>query len=245
MVNILAAQQQWKLCGADISSALLQGITFEEVSKLLNEAIRDICFELPMGSAELLRPAEGLEVSDCILEVLHMEKGGVGLNDAQRLVGLRRDQVLLSIVLRVTRADPQLWLKHEDRVMAMVASTHLDDLKYAGRDKATSELVQDMSIVVDLTECVKNPSCIDEKELQGMADDAGPPGRHAKLYSSLLGAVAWCIMTRVDICIYVAALERRGKSPRVGHIKKVNILLRRMTGNPLVLVSRKLSLPVQ
>ena len=32
MVNILAAQHMWKLCRADISSAFLQGMTFEEVS---------------------------------------------------------------------------------------------------------------------------------------------------------------------------------------------------------------------
>ena len=68
-VNILAAQRMWKLCGADISAALLQGMTFEEVSKLLNEPIRDICFELPRGSSELLCEVEGFEGCDGILEV--------------------------------------------------------------------------------------------------------------------------------------------------------------------------------
>ncbi|CAK0888018.1 unnamed protein product, partial [Prorocentrum cordatum] len=199
MVNILAAQHQWKLCSGDNSSAILQGMTFEEVVKLLNEPIRDICFESPKGSGELLCEAEGFEGINSILEVLHMEKGGFGLNDAPRLFGLSRDQVLLSIGLRATHADPQLWLKHESRVLVMVASTHLHDLKYAGRDKATSELVraleavfgkmtmqekkfkhcglrhrqlEDMSIEVNQTEYIKNQNCIDEKELQGMADDA-------------------------------------------------------------------------
>eukprot|EP00959_Pyramimonas_sp_CCMP1952_P158696 3319368-Pyramimonas_sp.AAC.1 len=112
MVNILAAQHRWKLCSADISSGFLQGMTFEEVAKLLNEPIGDICFELPKGTAELLCEVEGFEGFNSILEVLHMEKGGFGLNDAPKLFGLRRDQVLLSSGLRPTRADPQLWLKH-------------------------------------------------------------------------------------------------------------------------------------
>ena len=74
MMNILAAQHVWKLRSADISSAFLQGMTFEEASKLLNELIRDICFELPKGSSELLCEVEGFEGFDGILDILHMEK---------------------------------------------------------------------------------------------------------------------------------------------------------------------------
>eukprot|EP00959_Pyramimonas_sp_CCMP1952_P375475 7864221-Pyramimonas_sp.AAC.1 len=74
--------------------------------------------------------------------------------------------------------------------------------------------LEDMNIEVDQTEYIKNLNCIDEKELQGRGDDEDPPEKHAKLYPSLLGAIAWCIMTRIDICIYVAALQRHGKAPK-------------------------------
>ena len=43
--------------------------------------------------------------------------------------------------LRATHADPQLWLKRESGALVLVASTHLDDLKYASRDEAMQELV--------------------------------------------------------------------------------------------------------
>ena len=115
--------------------------------------------------------------------------------------------------LRATRADPQPWLKQERDALMPIASTHLDDLTCAGRDKPRQELVQalepvlgrmtthekdfvhcgfrhrqpeDMIIEVDQTEYIKNLSCIDEKELQGMSDEADPPAKHVKLYPSLL-----------------------------------------------------------
>ena len=84
----------------------LQGMTFEEVAKLLSGPIRDICFELPKGSAELLAEVEGFEGFNAVLEVLHMEKGGFGLTDAPRLFGLRRDQVLTACGLKPTHAVP-------------------------------------------------------------------------------------------------------------------------------------------
>ena len=93
-----------------------------------------------------------------------------------------------------------------------------------------------MSVEVDQTEYIKNLNCIDEEELQGMSDKAGPPARHVKLYPSLLGTIAWCIMTRIDICVYVAALQRYGKDPQIGHIRKMSVLLSYMKENPLVLV---------
>ena len=89
--------------------------------------------------------------------------------------------------------------------------------------------MEDMSVEVDQTEYIKNLNCIDEKELQGMSDEADPPARHAKLHPFVIGAIAWCIMARIGICIYVAALHRHGKDPRAGYIRKMNVLLRCMS----------------
>eukprot|EP00959_Pyramimonas_sp_CCMP1952_P402122 8426322-Pyramimonas_sp.AAC.1 len=85
--------------------------------------------------------------------------------------------------------------------------------------------LDDMSIEVGQVEYIKNFNCIDERGLQGMSDDDDPPEKHVKQYPSLLGAIAWCIMTRVGICVYAAALQRHGKAPKAGHIKKMNVLL--------------------
>eukprot|EP00959_Pyramimonas_sp_CCMP1952_P056741 1185172-Pyramimonas_sp.AAC.1 len=63
-------------------------MTSEEASNLLNEPVREICFELSQGSAELSCEVEGFEGSNSALEVLRMERGG-GLRSQRRSSSLR------------------------------------------------------------------------------------------------------------------------------------------------------------
>ena len=42
---------------------------------------------------------------------------------------------------------------------------------------------------------------------------------------SLVGALAWLILTMPAICVYVAYLQRHAKQPNIGHIKQANRLL--------------------
>ena len=47
-----------------------------------------------------------------------------------------------------------------------------------------------------------------------------------QLYMSLVGAMAWLIMTMPSICIYVAYLQRQTQPPNLGHVRRANRLLR-------------------
>ena len=47
-----------------------------------------------------------------------------------------------------------------------------------------------------------------------------------QLFMSLVGALAWLILTMPSICIYVAYLQRQTKAPNLGHIRRANRLLR-------------------
>ena len=51
------------------------------------------------------------------------------------------------------------------------------------------------------------------------------------LFMSLVGALAWLILTMPAICIYVAFLQRQCQSPSVGHVRKANRLLRWIRAN--------------
>ena len=46
-----------------------------------------------------------------------------------------------------------------------------------------------------------------------------------QLYMSLVGALAWLIMTMPAICIYVAFLQRHTQAPSLGHVRRANRLL--------------------
>eukprot|EP00959_Pyramimonas_sp_CCMP1952_P214439 4487415-Pyramimonas_sp.AAC.1 len=88
--------------------------------------MRVICLGLPKGSAELLCGDGGLEDFNSFLGILRIETGGFGLNDAPRLFGLRRDEVLLSVGFLATRADSRQWLRNVGQVLARAVSAHLD-----------------------------------------------------------------------------------------------------------------------
>ena len=45
-------------------------------------------------------------------------------------------------------------------------------------------------------------------------------------YQSLLGGIGWLVNTRMDVAVYIAALQRATKSPTIGHLKKLNQVLK-------------------
>ena len=49
---------------------------------------------------------------------------------------------------------------------------------------------------------------------------------------SLLGAVAYALMTRIDVAVFVCALQRVTSKPQIIHIKRLNAVLRWMQSNP-------------
>ena len=49
---------------------------------------------------------------------------------------------------------------------------------------------------------------------------------------SLLGAVAYALMTRIDVAVFVCATQRVTHKPKIIHVKRLNAVLRRMQANP-------------
>ena len=60
------------------------------------------------------------------------------------------------------------------------------------------------------------------------------------LYLRLLGGVAWLVMTRGDIAIYVVALQRASHQPTFGAVRRLNKLTIWCKRNPLTLTYRAL-----
>ena len=50
LVVSVAAMHGWKISIADVSTAFLRGLTFEEIAKAIGESIREVCFNPPRGS---------------------------------------------------------------------------------------------------------------------------------------------------------------------------------------------------
>ena len=61
------------------------------------------------------------------------------------------------------------------------------------------------------------------------------------LFVSLLGAVAYALLTRWDIAVYVSALQRAGSKATIIHIRRLNAVVRWIQRNPKSIVYARLS----
>ena len=84
-----AVRNGWPICTLDISVAFLKGVTYEELSKLTGEPMREVNFYLPANCIPILRLVPGFEDFDPQREVLHCDKPGTGLTDAPRAFSIK------------------------------------------------------------------------------------------------------------------------------------------------------------
>ena len=64
--------------------------------------------------------------------VLEMLKGGFGLMDAPQLFTTKVDVTLKKHGMFPTHADKKIYIKHENGVLVLICSAHMDDFKATG-----------------------------------------------------------------------------------------------------------------
>ena len=89
----MAALFRWDLFLADVSTAFLQGLSFEELSRLTGQRVRSVSFTPPPDSWPHFKRSDGkpCHVGMAKTHQLKLLKAGYGLNDAPRLWRLRLD----------------------------------------------------------------------------------------------------------------------------------------------------------
>ena len=153
----------------------------------------------------------------------------------------------------------------ERRSLLMILSTHVDDLKGAAKRSDAESLLQHLEKTVgNCTQDWKEfthtgiehkqdddgvyahqtkyaeqlkPMPLEglkDKQAEDLVDDA-----HTTMYMSLLGGVAWMVLTRSDISVYVQALQRRAQTPRKEDCKRLNVVCRYIKRRPRGLRYRK------
>ena len=65
------------------------------------------------------------------------------------------------------------------------------------------------------------------------------------LFRSCIGAIAWAVLSRADIAVYVQVLQRRGHAPRVVDIKRCNFVIRFLRRHKCGIKTIKLEHPVE
>ena len=138
--------------------------------------------------------------------------------------------------------------------LVLIISTHVDDLKGAGEEKYRQIFLKTLEarfgalkIKQRCFECVGVMHEHDPKtfeiwthqghyvpqikeipcDLKALVSDETPADEDmTAMFMSLVGALAWLVLTMPAICVYVAYLQRHTKAPTLGHVRRGNRLLR-------------------
>ena len=100
------------------------------------------------------------------------------------------------------------------------------------------------TITLDQIDYAASIKPINTAQLQKLKDDLALDETYQACYLTLLGAVAWLLQTRLDIVVYVSALQRHSHHTTSLHLKRLNRLVRHIQRHPQRLVYRSLPLPV-
>ena len=93
---------------------------------------------------------------------------------------------------------------------------------------------------LDQTEYVSGMKTIPTESYRGLGTNSKcEPVLHVQ-YQSLLGAVAYTGLTRLDVIVFIVALQRYSHAPEVIHVKRLNILVRWMQKNPRKLCYKRM-----
>ena len=120
------------MCAADISKSFLQGVTYEELSRITGEPVREVNFTLPRYCVDMLPQIEGFETFNPDKKVLHCDKPGTGSVDAPRAFSIESQGALTSLGMKASAVDPELWFMHVDGKLSSIMTKHVDYLKAAG-----------------------------------------------------------------------------------------------------------------
>ena len=209
----------------------------------------------------------GFEDFDPQNEVFHCDKPGTGLGDAPRAFSIQLRGVTDSCKLVPSQIDNEFCVRHDNGELTAVMSKHVGDLKITGHPQVVKSIfveiqkvfgemkiewgnftnrgvrhIQDkqtMEISLDQIVFVGNLRPIVHAQLQhAKADDLCCPELH-KLYMSLLGAVAYLAHTRLDVVVFICALQRHTSKPQIQHVRKLNKLLNWVKRNPRKLMYRR------
>ena len=81
--------------------------------------------------------------------------------------------------------------------------------------------------------------------LHGLDDEVECNTTLHEAYRSVLGAVAWIVLTRAELAVYVQNFQRKAHAPNVRDCMKFNVLIRWMKNNKCGLKSVQIKHPLK
>ena len=169
------------------------------------------------------------------------------------------------IGLKPLSADPECEVKHVNGKLVLILVKHVDDLKIAGEEKEVQLLLKslgevfgksdrnnndftcvgihhhrkpDGTIILDQNGYISALKQIHHPDITGKPLEADCSETVTRLYWSLLGAVAYTLLTQHWIAVYIIALQRQTHKPKYQRIRRLNSLVKILQKQKTVIVYR-------
>ena len=170
--------------------------------------------------------------------------------------------VAASFGMKPLHADSQLEVRHDSGTLVLLAGKHVDDIKITGSTPIIKALLEYLEQAFgklkvqwhSFDNCglryVQDPSTfaieVSQHHYALTLKPIASPSTLAKtsassgeveetvraMFISLLGAVAYLLLTRTDVAVYVSALQRVSSKPTSLHVRRLNALLKWIQQNP-------------
>jgi hypothetical protein len=200
-----------------------------------------------------------------------MLKPVYGLKDAPRAWRIKLDMTLRELGGRPLHSDGALYVWFKGKELSDLLSTHVDDLKGGGdsteqarikaglekRFGAVKELRGSFEhcgimheqgndcVVLHQNHYVKQVHLLDMVGVSEADNNKALTTKQTASFLTVLGGLSWLIQTRMDIAVYVCALQRVSKAPLVVHYIRLNRLVKWVKRKPTGLTFHKLRTPLK
>ena len=259
LVVAVACQKRWSMSTADVGSAFLRSLTFAEMAKLNNEPERKCAFMPPVGYGDFIRKLPGCSHFDETIHELELLKPIYGLKDAPRAWRRRLHTAMLALKAENLRTDACIYIWRDGNKLVAICSAHVDDLKIAGEPALVKHILASLSVQFGRLKIVEKSfeHCGIWHELQEdgsyhlhqnhfaermkVPDMTGIPKDvpsqpltepQIAVYQSGLGSLAWLVQTRMDVAIYIQALQRNAKKPTAAHMHRLVCVIKWVKRKP-------------
>ena len=249
----------WLTVAIDVDKAFLQGLSYQELADLTGEEVREVHFTPPRGTEHLLKLIKGFESYDPRIHCLRCTKPGTGTKDAPRAFSLKLAKVTREQAgFQPALYDQELEFKHVNTSLVALLSKHVDDITISGEPSVVEDTItkvehvfgkckrsdsnftacgirrqqKEDGVILDQDEYIEGLVPLSHPELLGANPDQRCSDALTTHFMSLIGAVAYCLMTQHQIAVYLVALQRKLREPTIGDIRKLNIVTRKLQKEP-------------
>ena len=196
--------------------------------------------------------------------MLHNDKPGTGFKDAPRCFSLKLAKATKGLFKAQSLThDDQLLVKHNLGQLIFSATIHVDDIKVACPAVVLTQFIKALTDIfgagelditpTTFTNCgmrhihksggytmdqvvyINSMKPITTTGMLGIKNTEPAPSYLAGLFLSLLMALAFTSLTRPDLSVYIASLQRVAQVPLMLHVRRLNALVRWAQRHPMTL----------